>query len=73
MSVKATYFGSSGWLIEFANFRVLIDPWLRGKLAFPPGPWLIEGKLKRDIEKPVDIDLILLDNILKDALSSKFY
>ena len=66
MSVKATYFGSSGWLIEFANFRVLIDPWLRGKLAFPPGPWLIEGSLANEVEIPQDLDLILLTQGLAD-------
>ncbi len=66
MAFLATYLGSSGWLLELGSFRILVDPWLTGALYFSPGPWLIEGKLKRDIEKPVDIDLILLTQGLPD-------
>ena len=64
--MKATYFGSSGWLIEFENFRVLIDPWLTGNLSFPPGPWLIEGTLSNEIEMPKNLDLLLLTQGLAD-------
>ncbi len=66
MSFSATYFGSSGWLIEFEKLRILIDPWLTGTLAFPPGRWLIEGKLAQEIKIPEQIDLLLLTQGLAD-------
>tara|TARA_Y100001968_G_scaffold333757_1_gene399146 strand:+ start:1046 stop:1795 length:750 start_codon:yes stop_codon:yes gene_type:complete len=66
MTFSATYFGSSGWLIELGDIRILIDPWLRGKLSFPPGPWLIEGRLKEEFEVPERINLILLTQGLAD-------
>ena len=46
--------------------RILVDPWLTGKLVFPPGEWLICGKLNSDIPVPERIDLILLTQGLAD-------
>ncbi len=66
MIFKATYFGSSSWLIDFNSFRILIDPWFHGDLVFAPGPWLIKGKLKTQFEIPDCIDLILLTQGLPD-------
>ena len=66
MTFSATYFGSSGWLIEFAKYRILIDPWLSGKLSFPPGPWLIEGELKSQQDIPEQLDLLILTQGLAD-------
>ena len=66
MTFTATYFGSSGWLIKFGDFHLLIDPWFTGNLSFPPGPWLIEGKLPNEIKAPDRIDLILLTQGLAD-------
>tara|TARA_B100000700_G_C14834399_1_gene756102 strand:- start:41 stop:790 length:750 start_codon:yes stop_codon:yes gene_type:complete len=66
MALSATYFGSSGWLIQFEELRILIDPWLRGDLFFPPGRWLIEGKLKKELDLPKEINLILLTQGLAD-------
>ena len=60
MTIKATYFGANGWLIEMNKKRLLIDPWLNGDLTFPPGDWLIKGKLGKDIEVPSDINFLLL-------------
>jgi len=60
MSVKATYYGANGWLIELDKIRILIDPWLQGDLTFPPGDWLIKGKLAKEIEVPSNIDFLLL-------------
>ena len=60
MSIKATYYGANGWLIELNTIRILIDPWLNGDLTFPPGDWLIKGELAKDIEIPSDIDFLLL-------------
>ena len=45
MILAATYYGANGWLLEFNNLRVLVDPWLRGSLSFPPGSWLLKGVL----------------------------
>ncbi len=66
MALSATYLGSSGWVLEFGNFRVLVDPWLTGFLTFPPGAWLIKGVLPKDISVPKNINLILLTQGLAD-------
>ncbi len=62
----AIYLGSSGWIVQLGDRRVLIDPWLRGTLSFSPGPWLIEGRLDKDLEIPQNIDLLLLTQGLPD-------
>ncbi|AIQ97196.1 MBL fold metallo-hydrolase [Prochlorococcus sp. MIT 0801] len=60
MTIKATYYGANGWLIELDKTRILIDPWLNGDLTFTPGDWLIKGKLSKENEVPISIDLLLL-------------
>ena len=60
MTIKATYYGANGWLIELDEKRILIDPWLKGDLTFPPGDWLIKGELVNEIEIPKRIDFLLL-------------
>ena len=60
MKIKATYYGANGWLIEFDKLRILIDPWLKGDLKFPPGDWLIKGKLSKEVDLPNDINYLLL-------------
>ena len=60
MTIKATYYGANGWLIELDKKRILIDPWLNGDLTFPPGDWLIKGKLGKEVEIPISIDFLLL-------------
>ena len=60
MTIKAIYYGANGWLIEFDEIRILIDPWLNGDLTFPPGDWLIKGELTKEIDPPNDIDFLLL-------------
>jgi len=60
MTIKTTYYGSNGWLIEFDKIKILIDPWLNGELTFPPGDWLIKGELKNEVEVPSDINFLLL-------------
>ena len=66
MSFKATYLGSNGWIIEFNEIKIIIDPWLTGDLVFPPGEWFFKGTLENDIAVPSDIDLILLTQGLPD-------
>ncbi len=60
MTIKATYYGANGWLIELGKKRILIDPWLNGDLTFPPGDWLIKGELQKEVDIPKDIDFLLL-------------
>ena len=60
MTVKATYYGANGWLIEVEAIRILIDPWLNGQLTFPPGDWLIKGELSKEIEIPPNVNFLLL-------------
>ena len=60
MTLKATYYGANGWLLEFEKIRILIDPWLNGDLTFLPGDWLIKGELYNKISPPSDIDYLLL-------------
>ncbi len=66
MTLKATYFGSSGWLIEFGGFRVLVDPWLTGDLSFLPGKWFFHGRLNKEFQLPEKINLLLLTQGLPD-------
>ncbi len=67
MIFSATYFGSSTWLIDMDEVRILIDPWLTGDLFFsPPGPWLINGRLNREFNPPEKIDFLLLTQGLAD-------
>ena len=66
MTFSATYFGSSGWLLEFENIHIFVDPWLKGPLTFSPGAWLFEGNLVKSIPMPEEIDLLLLTQGLPD-------
>ncbi len=66
MRFIATYFGSSSWLLELGDFRILIDPWFRGDLFFAPGPWLINGQLQKEFPIPHRINLLLLTQGLED-------
>ena len=49
MTFEATYLGSNGWLIKFKNTNLIIDPWLKGDLIFPPGEWFFKGSLEEEI------------------------
>ena len=66
MTLAATYYGANGWLLEFNNLRVLVDPWLRGNLSFPPGSWLLKGVLPHERPAPGTLDLLLLTQGLAD-------
>lgn len=61
-----TYLDSNSWLIEIADKKILLDPWLEGDLVFGNAPWFFRGeKLEKRII-PEDIDLILLSQGLED-------
>ena len=66
MTFKATYLGSNGWIVDFKQSKIIIDPWLIGDLVFPLGGWFFKGKLKDEIATPKNIDLILLTQGLPD-------
>ncbi len=66
MSFKATYLGSNGWLIKFEKTNLIIDPWLKGDLVFPPGEWFFKGSLENEIFINEDINIILLTQSLPD-------
>ena len=66
MTFEATYLGSNGWLIKFKKTNLIIDPWLKGDLIFPPGEWFFKGSLEEDISIDKKIDIILLTQGLPD-------
>ena len=66
MAFKATYLGSNGWLIRFQKTNLIIDPWLKGDLIFPPGEWFFKGSLEEEISIDKEIDIILLTQGLPD-------
>ena len=66
MTLAATYYGANGWLLEFDDLRVLVDPWLRGSLIFPPGEWLLKGELPCERKVPETLNLLLLTQGLAD-------
>ena len=66
MTFEATYLGSNGWLIKFKKTNLIIDPWLKGDLIFPPGEWFFKGSLKEEILIDKEIDIILLTQGLPD-------
>ncbi len=66
MTFKATYLGSNGWFINFKKTNLIIDPWLKGDLIFPPGEWFFKGSLDQEISIDKNVDLILLTQGLPD-------
>ena len=66
MTFEATYLGSNGWFINFKKTNLIIDPWLKGDLIFPPGEWFFKGSLEQEILINKDIDVILLTQGLPD-------
>jgi len=66
MTFEATYLGSNGWLIKFKKTNLIIDPWLKGDLIFPPGEWFFKGSLEEEILIDKQIDIILLTQGLPD-------
>jgi L-ascorbate metabolism protein UlaG (beta-lactamase superfamily) len=61
-----TWLDNNSWLIEMANQRILLDPWLIGPLVFGNLPWLIKGEHQQPRPIPADIDLLLLSQGLED-------
>ena len=66
MTFEATYLGSNGWFIKFKKNNLIIDPWLKGDLIFPPGEWFFKGSLEKEISIDKGIDIILITQGLPD-------
>ena len=66
MTFEATYLGSNGWLIKFKETNLIIDPWLKGDLIFPPGGWFFKVSLTEEILIDKQVDIILLTQGLPD-------
>jgi L-ascorbate metabolism protein UlaG (beta-lactamase superfamily) len=64
--IYCTWLDSNSWLIELAEQRILIDPWLVGSLTFSNLDWLFKGSRTNQRVIPEDIDLILLSQGLED-------
>jgi hypothetical protein len=64
--VFATYLGANGWLLQFGDTRILVDPWFTGPLTFGPGGWLLKGELRSPQPVPERLDLLLLSQGLAD-------
>ncbi len=64
--MQLTWLDSNSWLIETADKRILLDPWLVGPLVFGNFSWLIKGIKKTERPLPENIDLILLSQGLED-------
>ncbi len=61
-----TGYGANTWLIEMADQRILLDPWLVGPLVFGNQDWFFKAEHSQAYEIPVGIDLILLSQGLPD-------
>jgi L-ascorbate metabolism protein UlaG (beta-lactamase superfamily) len=62
-----TWLDSNSWLIELANQRILLDPWLVGDLSFGSNAnWFFRSFRTADRAIPENIDLILLSQGLPD-------
>lgn len=61
-----TWLDNNTWLWEINGKRILVDPWLVGKLVFLNSPWFFSGENPRPLPIPEHIDLILLSQGLPD-------
>jgi L-ascorbate metabolism protein UlaG (beta-lactamase superfamily) len=61
-----TWLDNNSWLIELAEKRILLDPWLVGNLTFGNLDWLFKGSRSRDRPIPDHLDLVLLSQGLED-------
>jgi len=61
-----TWLDNNSWLLDLAQKRYLIDPWLVGPLVFSQQAWLIKGVKLDPPPIPEAIDGILLSQGLED-------
>jgi L-ascorbate metabolism protein UlaG (beta-lactamase superfamily) len=61
-----TYLDVNSWLIEWAELRILVDPWFVGPLVFGNAPWFFKTERRSPRSIPDKIDLILLSQGIED-------
>jgi L-ascorbate metabolism protein UlaG (beta-lactamase superfamily) len=61
-----TYLDVNSWLIEWAELRILVDPWFVGPLVFGNAPWFFKTERRSPRPIPENIDLILLSQGIED-------
>lgn len=61
-----TWLDNNTWLWDINGKRILVDPWLVGKLVFLNSPWFFSGENPEPCPIPEPIDLILLSQGLPD-------
>lgn len=64
--MQLTWLDNGSWLIELADQRILLDPWLVGPFQFGNGGWFFQAQRNQPREIPANIDLILLSQGLPD-------
>ena len=68
--MQLTFIGLNSWLLEIANLKILIDPWLVDSLILYGLPWLFEAQHQQPPcytpETLPPIDLILISQGLDD-------
>ena len=62
----ATWLDSNSWLLEIADQRILVDPWLVGPLVFGNAGWLFRGERPISRPLPENVHAILLSQGLED-------
>lgn len=61
-----TWLDSNSWLIELAEQRILLDPWLVGPLTFGGQEWFFKAFRQQDRPIPDRLDVLLLSQGLPD-------
>ena len=64
--MQVTWLDSNSWLLEIADKKILVDPWLVGPLVFGNQSWLFKGEHPYLRTLPNGVDLILLSQGLED-------
>lgn len=64
--MNLTWLDNNSWLMEIAEQKILIDPWLIGDLTFNNLDWLFKASRFHDRSIPDNINLIILSQGLED-------
>ncbi|MFM7408836.1 MAG: MBL fold metallo-hydrolase [Cuspidothrix sp.] len=64
--MNLTWLDNNSWLIEIAQQKILIDPWLIDDLTFNDLDWLFKASRSQNRSIPDNINLILLSQGLED-------
>ncbi|MCH9056793.1 MBL fold metallo-hydrolase [Synechococcus sp. PCC 6716] len=64
--MQLTWLESNTWLWQLGQTRILVDPWLVGRLTFGHTPWLFAAERTLPCEMPAGVELIVLSQGLPD-------